>query len=157
LAAVGHDRGFALLDLETGAELALVPLQDGVGGACFDADGALYTHGHSGLFRWPLDAAPDRPGKFTLGPPESLPFPRGDRSASASADGRVIAQATFGNGAWLLRRGARRPVQLGKDEPEKRYIYVSVSPDGRWVACGVHAVRVDVYEAATGRRVWQAP
>jgi hypothetical protein len=34
---------------------------------------------------------------------------------------------------------------------------VSVHPDGRWVAFGRHVNRVNVYEAATGRRVWQSP
>jgi hypothetical protein len=35
--------------------------------------------------------------------------------------------------------------------------WAGVSPDGKWVAFGEHARRVNVYEAATGRRVWQSP
>jgi tetratricopeptide (TPR) repeat protein len=35
--------------------------------------------------------------------------------------------------------------------------WASVSPDGSWVAFGLLADRVNVYEAATGRRVWQSP
>jgi Tfp pilus assembly protein PilF len=34
--------------------------------------------------------------------------------------------------------------------------WASVSPDGRWVAFGAH-FRVNVYEAATRRQVWQGP
>ena len=33
----------------------------------------------------------------------------------------------------------------------------SVSPDGRWVAFCIHGGPVRVYEAATGKAVWQSP
>jgi hypothetical protein len=39
----------------------------------------------------------------------------------------------------------------------KGCVHVSVSPDGRWVACVPHVIRVNVYEAATGRLAWQSP
>jgi hypothetical protein len=35
--------------------------------------------------------------------------------------------------------------------------WVSVSPDGRWVAFGPHQKGVNVYETATGHRVWRSP
>src|SRR5262249_38696994 len=35
--------------------------------------------------------------------------------------------------------------------------WVSVSPEGRWVAWQLHPAHVEVEEAATGKRVWQSP
>jgi WD40 repeat protein len=157
LASMGLSEGLSVFDLETGAERAVVPVAQGVGGVCFDASGNLLSTGKAGLFRWPVRPDRDLPGKITLGPPERLPFPLGDRNLSTSRDGQVVANATFGNGAWLLRRGSRRSIELGTAEVEKRYSMVSVSPDGRWVACGPHITQLNVYDAATGERVWKTP
>jgi hypothetical protein len=121
--------------------------------ACFDGAGNLFTNSPAGLFRWPVRPDPTRPGRLTVGPPERLPFHPADRSVATSADGRVIAQASFQSGGWVLHPDAPRPRRV---EP-LRCNWVSVSPDGRWVACGPHRHRVNVYEAATGRRVWQSP
>jgi WD40 repeat protein len=73
----------------------------------------------------------------------------------------VIAQAMYAGygeapyaGGWILHPSNPQPrrVQAGTSTGPS-----SVSPDGRFVAFGVHAQRVNVYEAATGRRVWQSP
>ena len=49
------------------------------------------------------------------------------------------------------RRNRARSKGLGTN-------HVRVSPDGRWVACVLpYPGVVNVYEAATGRRVWQSP
>jgi serine/threonine protein kinase/WD40 repeat protein len=153
LAAQRLKDGLALFDLETGRELAFVPAPGGGGSACFDGAGNLLTNNYAVLFRWPVRPDPTRPGRLTVGPPERLPFNHADRSVATSRDGRVIAQASSQSGGWVLHPDAPQPRRV---EPI-RCSWVSVSPDGRWVACGPRNERVNVYEAATGRRVWQSP
>jgi WD40 repeat protein len=161
LAAQSYPEGLALFDLETGHEVGFVKVPRGVGEISFDGAGNLLSNGFAGFFRWPVQADPAGPGRLTLGPPERLPFPPGDIGVAASRDGRVIAQAMhtgFGMGAyaggWILYPDSPRPrwVEVGTGMRT-----CDVSPDGRWVAFGHHAHRVNVYEAETGRRVWQSP
>jgi serine/threonine protein kinase/WD40 repeat protein len=145
--------GLALFDLETGRELAFVPAPR-VGDPSFDAAGNLFTNSSAGAFRWPVRPDPARPDRLTVGPPERLPLPPGKGLTSASRDGRVIAQANFQSGGWVLHHDAPQPLLV---EPA-RCVRVSVSPDGRWVAFGPHDdARVNVYEAATGLLAWQPP
>jgi hypothetical protein len=73
----------------------------------------------------------------------------------------VIAQAMFNGydmdayaGGWIRHPNASQPRWV---DPGVNMNWASVSPDGCWVAFGVHAERVNVYEAETGRRVWQSP
>jgi len=153
LAALGLTDGLALFDLETGGELAFVPNHQGGGNPCFDAAGNLFASGPAGLFRWPVRLDPTRSSRLVLGPPERLPFAGSDRAVDASRDGRVIAQASFNTGGWMLHPGAKQSRRVETEGCN----WVSVSPDGRWVACGHHVVRVNVYEAATGRLAWQSP
>jgi serine/threonine protein kinase/WD40 repeat protein len=147
--------GTALFDLETRREVAFIPVAEGGGNPCFDGAGNLYTNGPTGLFRWPVRPDRENPRRLTVGPKERLPFPaRGDRTMSTSRDGRVVAQATFGSGAWVLNADTRQARLLS----EGRFNYVASSRDGLWVVCGgFHNVRVNVFEAATGKRVWESP
>jgi WD40 repeat protein/tetratricopeptide (TPR) repeat protein len=160
LAALGLDDGLALFDLETGSEVTFVPVPRGVGSVCFDGSGNLFTNGYAGLFRWPVRPDPTRPGRMTVGPPERLPFKPGNRGIATSRDGRVIAQAMWCGydmqpyvGGWVLHPNATQAYRVDAGSSRN---WASVSPDGRWVAFGAHC-RVDVYEAATHRHVWQAP
>ena len=60
---------------------------------CFDGDRQSFHQHLSGLFRWPVDPRGEPAGELTVGPPQRLPFPVGDRGVATSRDGRVIAQA----------------------------------------------------------------
>jgi serine/threonine protein kinase/WD40 repeat protein/tetratricopeptide (TPR) repeat protein len=161
LAVQGFTDGLALFDLETGSERAFAKVPRGVGNVCFDGAGRLLTNGFGGLFRWPVRPDPNRPGRLIVGPPEKLPFRAGDRGIAASRDGQVIAQAMFNGygmwpygGGWILHPKAAKPLRA---EARVSMNWAGVSPDGNWVAFGRHVNRVNVYEAATGRRVWQSP
>jgi WD40 repeat protein/Tfp pilus assembly protein PilF len=161
LAAQGFTGGLALFDLETGRQLAFVRVPRGVGNVCFDGAGNLITNSFAGAFRWPVRPAEAQPGRMTVGPPERLPFYPSDRPIATGRGGDVIAQAQFNGyggepyvGGWILHPGSQRPRWV---EAATGMDYASVSPDGRWVAFGVHATRVNVYEAASGKRVWQSP
>jgi WD40 repeat protein len=153
LAVLGLTNGLALFDVETGRELEFVPVARGVWNVCFDGIGNLFTNGPAGLFRWPVSLDPARPGRMTLGPPERLPFPGGDRAVATSRDGRVVAQAIFKTGGWVLYPGATRAHRMTAEMWDQ----ISVSPDGRWVAAGGHPSRLNVYETATGQLAWQSP
>jgi WD40 repeat protein len=161
LAARGFDNGVALIDLETGRELEFVKSRRGRQAVWFDSTGNLLTNGFSGFFRWPVRPDSTRPGRLIVGPPERLPFHPGDKAIAASRGGQVIAQAMFAGygmqhyaGGWILHPNAPQPRRV---EAGTGMEWVSVSPDGRWVAFGHHDTRVSVYEAATGQRVWQSP
>ncbi|MGH7173210.1 MAG: protein kinase domain-containing protein [Gemmataceae bacterium] len=159
LAAIGLTDGVAVFDLETGSELAHIP--SGSASAQFDGAGNLLSNGFEGFFRWPVRPDPAKPRRLLVGPPRRLPFHPGNREIAVSRDGRVVAQSMWGGygmgqfaGGWFLHPNSPAPrrVNAGNSSGE-----CSVSPDGRWVAFGVAYTRVEVYEAATGKRVWQSP
>jgi serine/threonine protein kinase/WD40 repeat protein len=161
LAARGFPDGVALFDLETGRKLGVASVPKGIGSVCFEGDGNLLTNGAAGFFRWPVRPDPAQPRRQTLGPPKRLPFHSGNGPIAASRDGQVIAQRMFGGydeapnaGGWILHPSAQQPRRV---EAGTGMRWTDVSPDGRWVAFGVHVTRVNVYEAAMGRRVWQSP
>jgi WD40 repeat protein/tetratricopeptide (TPR) repeat protein len=151
--------GLALFDLETGRELAFLEGPDGGQLPWFDGTGTLLTTALSGVFRWPVRHDPARADRLVVGPPEQLPFHRGIHPIAASRDSQVIGQATgpesdISFGGWILHPNAPQPRQVAA---KARMHWASVSPDGCWVAFGHHDTRVNVYESATGRRVWQSP
>jgi WD40 repeat protein len=161
LAALGRKDGVALFDLETGRELAYLSLPGGQTYPAFDGAGNLLTNGMNGFFRWPVRSDPARPGRLSVGPPQRLPFNKGHHPVAASQDGRVIAQAMFNGygmdasaGGWILHPDSPTPRRV---DAGIGMFWTSVSPDGRWVAFGVHNGPLRVYDAATGQRVWQAP
>jgi serine/threonine protein kinase/WD40 repeat protein len=161
LAAIGLPDGIVFFDLDTGRELAHIVS----GNVCaqFDAAGNLLTNGFEGFFRWPVRPDPANPRRLLVGPPQRLPFKPGDRRIAVSRDGRVIAQSMWHgygmgpySGGWVLHPSAPAPLRVTSVSTGA----CSVSPDGRWVAFGVergYGKWVEVYEAATGQRVWRSP
>jgi WD40 repeat protein len=159
LAATTLLNSVALFDLDSGRELAQLPIGRDVCGICFDATGNLLTNSFAGFFRWPLRPDPASPACLLVGPPERLAFQAGNRSISASQDGRVIAQSMWNGygmhgGGWILHPNFPAPQQVlaGTSVPA-----CSVSPDGRWVAFGGPGIPLTVYESASAERVWQLP
>jgi serine/threonine protein kinase/WD40 repeat protein len=156
----------ALFDLKSGMKLAEIPnvgdrARLGSIKAAFDAKGNLLTNGYGGLFRWPVRPHPAAPQRLVIGPPEPLPFNRGDGPVAVSRDGRVVAQCMWAGydmapfaGGWFSHphRPSPRRVDAGSSVG-----MCSVSPDGRWVAFGIHQDRMKVYDAESGECVWQAP
>jgi serine/threonine protein kinase/WD40 repeat protein len=165
LAVVSSPGGLVFFDLETGAQVAFVPMPKGPhphGAAiAIDGAGALFSNHFSGCLRWPIRAAPTKSDRWQVGPPERLPFQPGNSTIATSRDGRVRAQCMWAGygmapfaGGWILHPNFAMPrrVQAGAGTG-----CCSVSPDGRWVAfAGPHGP-IYVYEAATTRRVWESP
>jgi tetratricopeptide (TPR) repeat protein len=166
LAALALQSGVALFDLESGRELAHLAITTRSTWVRFEETGSLLTNGFEGFFRWPVGADAGSPGRVIVGPPERLPFPPGNGGFAGSRDGRVLAQSMWAGygmaayaGGWILHPNSLTPCRV---EAGTSIGSCSVSPDGRWVAFGgphLAAGRpaVHVYEAATTRRVWQAP
>src|SRR5262249_18857272 len=57
-------------------------------------------------------------------------------------------------GGWILHPNSPTPRRVDAGESMN---WTSVTPDGRWVAFGIHGGPIRVYDAATGERVWQSP
>jgi serine/threonine protein kinase/WD40 repeat protein len=150
LLAARMEDGLGFWDRRTGAPLGFVRL-DFPFEMIFEASGALLTNGSGGLFRWPIQPDPVSAGLVRIGPPQRLPLPPVWAGIGCTPDGRVVASAQFW-GALVWRRD--RPGQPIRLAPHEDARYVSVSPDGRWVATGSHGHGgVKVWDAATGRRV----
>jgi WD40 repeat protein len=115
----------------------------------FSPDGAwLVTAGQDGsLRRWSLG---------TVGEPQAQIIPTHPTSSLAysldfSADGKTL-MFSDARGMWRYRHreaGLTLPVQ----STDVRCLQVSISPDGKWLACAPPNT-VYVWEAATGKLVW---
>lgn len=166
LAAIGSAEGVALFDLETGHELARLPIHDRLARVSFDGTGSLLINGYEGFFGWSVTSDGANPRRLTVGPPVRLPFHPGSSEIAASHDGRVIAQCMWGGygmeafaGGWILHPNSPTPRRV---EAGASIGWCSVSPDGRWVAfggpkLGAGRAAIKVYETATAQPVWQSP
>jgi len=104
--------------------------------------------GSISLWRTPVDEATGR----VLGPPEALTTPSPDsRQPSVSADGRLVAYASFGETA-SVQKIAFDPLAYtvtgtpGTAVGGSRYLsHVSVSPDGRWLAYYTRDRQLDIW------------
>jgi serine/threonine protein kinase/WD40 repeat protein len=154
LVAQSYADGVVVFDLERGDEVAFLPVTNhpishGPGIAA-DGNGNLLTNAFSGFHRWPVRDDSTNGNRWTIGPPEQLPFQEGSNLIAASRDGKVIAQSMWvgygeRGGGWILHPNATTPRIV---EPGQRMYSPSVSPDGRWV---IFANKV--FESATGNCV----
>jgi WD40 repeat protein len=128
--AVGGNRGLVLWDLARGTELAFLPLGHGPH-SMFDASGDLLTSGATGAQRWPVVLDPDH-GEFRIGPPQQLPLPAGAEEIDADRSGRIVALADHG---FAFIATPERAFHVGQLDDCR---FVTVSPDGEWLATGSH-------------------
>jgi serine/threonine protein kinase/WD40 repeat protein len=158
LAVFGQAPGLKFLDLASGEEVAVVPLQP-PSAVYFDESGALATIVRDGTWRWPVQATEQG---YQIRSPEIAgpPTPRSLHSLSCDRSGNVIVLPKFNDGALVILRGQKnREVRL---QPHYDVRYVAASPDGRWVATGSHwddgaEVAVKVWEASSGNLVKELP
>ena len=154
LAAIHCSRGIMLVDLQhEGQELAVLSLPTRNYPLRFDADGALWTYGISGVLRWPIR---EGPRELRVGPPEILDnFTTNAVGSASSRDGKVLAFANYPHGPLLWQSDRQRFFRLG---PQDDVRFCSVSPDGRWVATGSHghhrnSAPVQVWDGSDGSHV----
>jgi WD40 repeat protein/Tfp pilus assembly protein PilF len=154
LVVASGGEGVVLWDLDSGAEVAFLPLEKPALCAAFEpgAGGALLLGDESGLYRWPVRSDPRVPGRRRIGPPQALGLPIGN-SFGQSRDGRVMATAVRSvawyepwAGGWV--RHADRPDRPLHLDPGAGLQGIAVSPDGRWV--------VTVQDADGPVKLWDA-
>jgi WD40 repeat protein len=156
LAAVGTSTGVTLLDLVTGLDVGHLDLGHNLNVAFDPATGDLLTYGERGLFRWPVQAAADAPGRLRVGPPRNLPVAGRPVSAAVrvSDDGKTVAVAQGDHAVVLHQERPEQPVVLQPLEDVRSHI--ALSPDGKWVATGRndgHGGDIRVWDAGDGRLV----
>ena len=95
--AASDARGITIWDLDTGTPLGFLPVIPGVAHALFDPSGAILTS-HPLTLRWPISHTA---GTRTIGPPQLLSSDHTIDGFSLSADGRVVALATYDGGGWF--------------------------------------------------------
>jgi serine/threonine protein kinase/WD40 repeat protein len=161
LLAAGRTGGFGLWDLASGSEVAFVAQEDQVRGVHFEPTGSLLTTTRGGLLRWPVQHHPTRPGQWVVGPSQQLLEAPNCEEIGQSRDGRVIVTCCRAvsimqpfAGGWILH-GDRlsQPIRL---DPGADVAFITVSPDGRWVATATLAEgRVKIWDARDGKLVKQ--
>jgi serine/threonine protein kinase/WD40 repeat protein len=149
--AVGTDKGAILWDLAHGTELAFLPIGNSWH-LMFESSGDLIISGGIGVTRWPVHLDAQR-GEFTVGPPQMLPLMMGNGGIAADRSGRVKAKAQK---EFAYVSTPERTFRVG---PLKDCRSVSVSPDGQWLATGVHSAGsgVQIWRIADGQNVAELP
>jgi WD40 repeat protein/Tfp pilus assembly protein PilF len=152
LLALASSHGIHFWDLASGQHIALLPHQHAMSLAFAPQGDALYIHGLLGLYRWPMDATQESPGRICLGPPHKIPLEWGE-SLSISADGHLLAAAIRNKGGKVLRLDN----PAGGGTPLLEHVNactVALSPNGRWAALGAtHGKGVKVFDVASNREV----
>jgi hypothetical protein len=145
--------GVRFWDLETGDEAAWIG-PNLVSGVKFAPD-ALVTNGPNGLFLWPIRHDPQRGTEWQIGPPR-LQKVGGRSEICCRTDGQVIAQATS-NQTFVLQRD--RPERALRFRQREDVRCLSMSPDGRFVATGIHGGDggLKIWETEHGQVVKELP
>jgi serine/threonine protein kinase/WD40 repeat protein len=154
LMASTSDDGARLWDLDTGLELARLPVGKSRT-ALFDPAGrSVFTYGRHGLHRWPIEAEPGS-DDLGIGPPVKLSEPLAVpdyANACLSADGRRLALIAGPQEVLVL--DPERPADRVLLDGHENVAYLSLSPDGNWVATGTqHGGGIKVWDARTGKMV----
>ena len=116
-----------------------------------EPSGDLLTNGSAGVLRWPIHIDPTS-GEARIGPPRSLPLPGTSCGIAEDRTGRIVAVANHTEVRVAL---AERTIRIG---PLDDCRYVSLSPDGQWLATGNHQNGgVTIWRLPDGARVTKLP
>jgi WD40 repeat protein/Tfp pilus assembly protein PilF/tRNA A-37 threonylcarbamoyl transferase component Bud32 len=156
LLAAGVRDGVALWDLGSLRPVAFLPgLGRDTRGLAFDATGALWSFGASGLCRWPVNSPGAAPA--TIGPPTLFSLdPRADADPlSMDHAGKVLAIRTK-TGSWALHVGPpERRLRLAA-RPEDGI--AAVSPNGSWIAVtDLPGQKVRILDPGRGKLLRELP
>ena len=150
LLAASTERGVRFWDLATKSTIGFLPIGS-VKRMHFDDSGALWTNSPAGVLRLPIQESTDEPGTLVVGPASSVLPAGSDADLAVTPDGRTLAcGGTAGAFVWHADRPDSRLELARHGDPR----YVSISPDGRWIATGSHTEsRVKIWDAETGAPV----
>jgi len=126
------DGGIRVWDLESGREIGSIPTRASES-AVFTPDGkALLTDGRGGLYRWSLQGSGSA-DLLKIGPPEKLHSDH-IRLFKSRPAGEMVGATVRGKGGTILSMSPRPAI--GPMIKELEGTFLSVSPDGRWIATG---------------------
>jgi serine/threonine protein kinase/WD40 repeat protein len=150
--AVGMADGVRLWDLDTGGEMAFLPI-GWVTSASFlsGKEGReLLSCGPTGLYRWPIVEEPESPGRMRIGAPRAVRLPISPSVASVTPDGRAALVSDEGAGKAIVLDLETESVRCTL-APHPAVSEGFLSPDGRWAATsGWHTSTVKIWDARTG-------
>jgi serine/threonine protein kinase/WD40 repeat protein len=157
LLAVGMGEGVRLWDLNSGRELAFLPigLTSSVGFVSVKGHRALLTCGSAGLQSWPIIDHGETPRRLRIEVPHSIRLPISPTVVSLCNDRRTAIVSSEDSGAAAIVDLDTESVRctLG---PHPMMSEGMLSPDGRWAATsGWHSPNVKVWDAHTGALVKQ--
>jgi WD40 repeat protein len=149
LIAACYREGIFLWDFATGKVIASLP-EAGCRSLMFTLDErGLVTCGDNGLARWPINVARhSQAEEIAIGSPERLLAGVRLADGTLSADGRWVAAAMLGMGSAAIYELAH-PTNCFVFTNQPGVEFISLSPDGRWLATGTWD-GVDV-------RIWDMP
>jgi hypothetical protein len=117
----------------------------------FEPSGDLLTNGSLGVWRWPVQVSTDRT-EYHIGPPQQVPLPGSDCTIDHDTSGQIIALANYSE-AYVITPG--RQLRVGTLDDCR---YVAVSPDGEWLATGMHrSGGAQVWRIRDGMKVKKLP
>jgi len=148
--AFAGDDAVRLFDARTCALLGTLPIASPEG-VCFQKSGCgLLVSGERGLFRWPIREA-DKGSQITIGPPEAVGEEGPWGQASLSENGQVFAAFHGDHVCTFEAEGMRQIACTPGREPESQNRFISLSPDGQWLATGGwHDTAVRIWKSRTG-------
>jgi WD40 repeat protein len=160
LLVAGMDEGARLWDLDTGREVAVLPV--GTSYAFFDKckkdsdpnspRWELLTSGSDGLMRWSVTADDPKGNRLRLGPPRQLST-LGRVWFTHRPDGSTLGVATEEGGTNQVLDLTTGMVQQTLGSHPNGEVQ-ALSADGHWAAsAGWHSDRVQLWNAQTGERV----
>ena len=158
--AIGFDDGVRLVDSRRHRQLGFLPLGLTQGLRFDSATSSLVTASASGLHSWHMQLEQgENEQRVTLGPPRPL-----DERLNAAS---YVAVDLAADGVIVAQRQRRVPPDLllpdGRVAPLRRVDarWVSASPDGQWVACGiwgrVHGNDIVIWDAKNAEEVVRLP
>jgi WD40 repeat protein len=155
LLAVGMGDGVRLWDLNSGRELAFLPigLTSSVGVVSVNRQRALLTCGAAGLQCWPITDQGETPRRLRIEVPHSIPLPVSPNVMSLCDDRRTAIVSSEDSGVAVIVDLDTESVRCTLT-PHPSVSAGMLSPDGRWVATsGWHSPNVKVWDAQTGALV----
>jgi serine/threonine protein kinase/WD40 repeat protein len=173
----GADDGIRLWDLDTGRELAFLPVGPTYAVRLHPQAGALFSAHDAGLYHWPIRGGPDR---LHIGPPRRLGPSEKAWHVALAPDGRRLAVSYGNRGGMVLNLADPAPSPAADspgsvpspdlapsltngDEPNSSFVQgpvgqVAFSFDGRWIAAAMSQGNgVMVFDAKTGKHVKTLP
>ena len=159
LLAVGMEDGIRLWELDSGRELAFLPIgwTSSVEFIAGKRGRELLSCGAAGLQRWAIREDGARPGRLHVGTPRTIPLTLAPSIATVGSDGRTAIVACEPSGKAIILDLEDEAIRCTL-APHPALNRGSLSADGRWAATsGWHTPVIKIWDAHTGSPVKELP